>query len=77
MAAGALVRVLVGLIKKHGLSHGIKKAKKLGFKSKDINSAVSKLGKSERLQKRKVMKQLQKEESKRMGLDDDSLYIGF
>jgi hypothetical protein len=45
MAAGAIARVLANLIGKHGLARGIKMAQKLGFKNKEIQSAVSKMTK--------------------------------
>ena len=45
MAAGAIVRVLANLIGKHGLARGVKMAQGLGFKNKEIQSAVSKLTK--------------------------------
>ena len=76
MAASEIVRVLSRLISKHGLTKGMKKAKNLGFKSKDIKLTVSKLAKKERLQKKSVMEQLRKAASKKMGIED-SLYIGF
>ena len=45
MAAGAIARVLAGLIGKHGLARGIKIAQKLGFKNKEIQGAVKKMTK--------------------------------
>jgi len=45
MAISAVVRTIVSLIKKHGLSSGVKKARKMGFKSKDIKAAKINFGK--------------------------------
>ena len=44
MGAAVIVRVLSRLISKHGFTKGIKKAQKLGFRNKDIKSAVSQAG---------------------------------
>ena len=44
MATSAIIRVLSRLISKHGFTKGIKKAQKLGFRNKDIKSAVSQAG---------------------------------
>ena len=39
MAAAGIVRSIVALIKRYGLSRGVKKARKLGFKSTNIKQA--------------------------------------
>ena len=44
MAIGILTRVLAKLIQQHGLLRGVKKAKGLGFRNKDIKDAVSSIG---------------------------------
>tara|TARA_R100000781_G_scaffold96610_1_gene60600 strand:- start:4825 stop:5085 length:261 start_codon:yes stop_codon:yes gene_type:complete len=45
MAASAIVKILSSLIMKHGLRHGPKLAKKLGFSSKQIKRALPKANK--------------------------------
>ena len=44
MAANIIIKILSKLVKKHGLTKGIKKAQKLGFSNKDIKAAVSRAG---------------------------------
>tara|TARA_R100000231_G_C5330507_1_gene166317 strand:+ start:8765 stop:9115 length:351 start_codon:yes stop_codon:yes gene_type:complete len=48
MAISAVVRTIVSLIRKHGLSSGVKKARKMGFKSKDIKAAKINFGKDKK-----------------------------
>tara|TARA_R110002020_G_scaffold322554_2_gene538352 strand:+ start:81 stop:425 length:345 start_codon:yes stop_codon:yes gene_type:complete len=66
---GAVVRVLMNLIQRQGLTRAVKTAQKLGFKNTEIKKAVTKLGSKRKPRKSFNQRKEAREYSHIMGND--------